>query len=78
MAPGSSRVDAVETLRLRRGAVHQPWHACAIASATGIARPVLYVRNAFGVVRRKSVRLTVPEVTERPSVEVLKVAEAKP
>jgi hypothetical protein len=47
-------------------------------TATGLARPVLYVRNAFGVVRRKSVKLMVPEVTERPSVEVLKVAEAKP
>jgi NADH-quinone oxidoreductase subunit L len=47
-------------------------------TVTGIARPVLYVRNAFGVMRRKSVRLSVPEVSERPAVEVLKVAEAKP
>jgi hypothetical protein len=47
-------------------------------TASGLARPVLYVRNAFGVMRRKSVKLMVPEVTERPSVEVLKVAEAVP
>jgi NADH-quinone oxidoreductase subunit L len=47
-------------------------------TASGLARPVLYVRNAFGVMRRKSVKLLVPEVTERPAVEVLKVAEATP
>ena len=47
-------------------------------TVTGLARPVLYVRNAFGVMRRKSVKIMVPEVSERPSVEVLKVAEAVP
>jgi NADH-quinone oxidoreductase subunit L len=47
-------------------------------TASGLARPVLYVRNAFGVMRRRSVKLLVPEVIERPAVEVLKVAEAQP
>ena len=47
-------------------------------TASGLARPLLYVRNAFGVVRYKSLRLNVPEVKERPAIEVLKVAEATP
>ncbi|HEX2675674.1 MAG TPA: hypothetical protein VHM19_03525, partial [Polyangiales bacterium] len=47
-------------------------------TASGLARPLLYVRNAFGVIRYKSLRLTVPEVKERPAIEVLKVAEATP
>ena len=38
----------------------------------------VFVRNAFGVERVEVEELTLPDVTERPAVEVIKVAEATP
>jgi NADH-quinone oxidoreductase subunit L len=47
-------------------------------SVAGQARATLYVRNAFGVERRASQKLVLPEITERPSLEVVGAAEARP
>jgi NADH-quinone oxidoreductase subunit L len=42
------------------------------------ARSAVIVRNAFGVERRHCIDVTVPDVQERPAVQVLKVAEVGP
>jgi len=47
-------------------------------SVAGIVHVKLRVRNAFGVEREHVHELSLPEVSERPSVEVVSVAEAQP
>jgi hypothetical protein len=47
-------------------------------TVAGLARPTLRVRNAFGVERQNSSRVLLPEVTQRPAVEVVGMAEAHP
>jgi NADH-quinone oxidoreductase subunit L len=47
-------------------------------TGAGLVRVGVFVRNAFGVERATVEELTLPEVTERPAVEVIKVAEAAP
>jgi NADH-quinone oxidoreductase subunit L len=47
-------------------------------TAAGLARATLRVRNAFGVEREASHEMVLPEVTPRPAVEVVGMAEAKP
>jgi hypothetical protein len=43
-------------------------------TAAGLVQPTLRVRNAFGVERQNSARLLLPEVSERPAVEVVGMA----
>jgi NADH-quinone oxidoreductase subunit L len=43
-------------------------------TVAGLARPTLRVRNAFGVERQNSGQLLLPEVTQRPAVEVVGLA----
>jgi hypothetical protein len=47
-------------------------------TGAGLVRVRALARNAFGVERAKELTLTLPDVPERPAVEVIKVAEATP
>jgi hypothetical protein len=47
-------------------------------TGAGLVHVGVFVRNAFGVERVEIEELTLPEVTERQAVEVIKVAEATP
>jgi NADH-quinone oxidoreductase subunit L len=47
-------------------------------TAAGLVQVGVHVRNAFGVERTWRQQVALPDVTERPAVEVIKVAEAAP